>query len=89
MHNVFRDDHVYVCREMCSTCVFRPGNLMDIRSGRLRGMIDEAMKDQSAIVCHKTLGGDNAICRGFFDRHRPFPLQLAIAMKMIKEVSPE
>jgi hypothetical protein len=56
--------------EMCSTCVFRPGNTMRLREGRLRDLVEEARADESYIVCHSTLPGmapDNvkpAICRG-------------------------
>lgn len=31
-HNAYRDGRVHVCRQMCATCVFRPGNLMDYRA---------------------------------------------------------
>ena len=59
-----------VCAEMCSTCVFRPGNLMGLRSGRVRGMIDESIANDACIPCHKTLDGTRAVCRGFWDRHQ-------------------
>lgn len=81
-HNVYRDGQVHVCAEMCSTCVFRPGNLMGLRAGRLRGMVEEATTSDTAIVCHATLyepGVDNAVCRGFFERHSTLPLRLAAA----------
>jgi hypothetical protein len=87
-HNVFRNGRVYVCREECPTCVFRPGNLMDLRSGRVRQMVDEARAHDSAIVCHETLDGDNAACRGFFDRFPTQPLQIADRLGLIVEVEP-
>ena len=74
---------------MCQTCVFRPGNVMDLRAGRLRGMIDQARGDDSAVVCHATLDGDNAICRGFFDRYPTTPLQLADRLGLITYLDPE
>jgi hypothetical protein len=86
--NAYRDGHVYVCRELCSTCVFRPGNLMRLRSGRVRQMVDEAKADDSAIICHKTLDGDSAVCRGFFDRYSTIPLRLAQAFDVLEEVDP-
>lgn len=58
-----------VCAEMCSTCVFRPGNLMELRRGRVKGMVREAVAADSFIPCHKTLDGDHAVCRGFYDAH--------------------
>lgn len=74
---VFRDDRVHVLSEKCATCIFRPGNLMRLRAGRVREMVDEARKNESAIVCHSTLGGHEAVCRGFFDRYPTQPLQIA------------
>lgn len=64
--------NVRVCQEMCSTCVFRPGNLMHLTEGRLAGMVADASRDQSFITCHKTLDygeqqADPAICRGYWD----------------------
>jgi hypothetical protein len=61
-----------VCSHMCETCVFRPGNLMLLRSGRLsgmvRGMVRGAIREDSFIPCHKTLDGERAVCHGFYDR---------------------
>ncbi len=76
-HNVYRDGKVHVCEEMCTTCIFRPGNLMQLMPGRVEDMIAEAIKGGSAIICHSTLDGDNAVCRGFFDKHKTQPLQIA------------
>lgn len=59
-----------VCSGMCETCVFRPGNLMTLQPGRLRGMVDESLQQDTFIPCHKTLDGERAVCRGFWDRHR-------------------
>jgi hypothetical protein len=88
-HNAFRDEHVHVCEDMCSTCIFRPGNLMDLRRGRVPQMIDEAVADEASIPCHKTLGGDTAVCRGFFDRMETLPLRLAVALDIVRFVDPE
>jgi hypothetical protein len=55
---------------MCSTCVFRPGNLMMLRAGRLREMVDGSIAQDASIPCHKTLVGQRAVCRGFWDRHQ-------------------
>lgn len=60
---------VRVCARECSTCIFLPGNVMHLERGRVRRMVDAALKDDSAIVCHKTLDGARAICRGYFNRH--------------------
>jgi hypothetical protein len=87
-HNVYRDGKIHVCAEKCATCIFRPGNLMALQSGRVRGMVDAAKRDGSTIVCHATLDGDNAACRGFFDRHKTPPLQVAERLDLIEWVSP-
>lgn len=82
-NNVYRDGYVFVCEQMCSTCIFRKGNLMHLQPGRVREMVNEARRNDGTIVCHKTLGHDNAACYGFFARYKPFPLRLAIAMRRI------
>lgn len=69
---VVRDDGVHVLDAMCATCVFRPGNLMMLTPGRLRGMIRGAISDQSCIPCHSTIRRDDvepAICHGFYTRY--------------------
>jgi hypothetical protein len=63
-----------MCAEQCSTCIFRPGNPMDLRPGRLRDITRSALRADSFIVCHSTLPGPQqvappAICRGFADRY--------------------
>lgn len=93
-HNVFRDEKVHVLAAMCKTCVFRPGNLMQLKSGRLRGMVNDANEHQSAIVCHATLYRDDveghAVCRGYYDRHKEdnVTLKLATVMEVIEWQGP-
>lgn len=82
-HNVYREGRVHVQAQMCSTCIFRPGNVMDLRAGRVRQMVDEARRHDSAIVCHQTLEGDGSVCRGFFERWPTTPLQLAERLGMV------
>lgn len=83
-HNVFRNGRVHVCQRMCSTCIFRPGNKMDLATGRVEGMVRDATAADSTIVCHSTLDGDNAACRGFFDRHKTASLQIAERLGLIE-----
>lgn len=60
----------------CTTCIFRPGNPMMLRTGGLAAIVSEAIRNGSFIVCHQTLTyGDNpdfgpAMCRGFWDRYQ-------------------
>jgi hypothetical protein len=75
----FTREGLRVCRAECATCVFRPGNLMRLRPGRLRGMVRDSLASDSFIVCHKTLDGDRAVCRGFYERHARDTLALRFA----------
>jgi hypothetical protein len=78
----------------CSTCIFRPGNPMHLRTGRLKGMVDEACTRQGFIVCHATLpamapdGYQPAICRGFYDRYSTQALQIIGRLWGFTEVDP-
>ena len=79
---------------MCDTCVFRPGNLMHLRQGRLRDLVEQARQAQSFIVCHSTLpgmapdGAEPAVCRGFADRYHTQSLQLIERLFGFTEVEP-
>ena len=86
-HNAYRDGKIHVCDRPCDTCVFRSGNLMRLEPGRLAAMVAEAKADESAIICHSTLYHDvidNAVCRGFSDRHPTQPLQIAERLGLIE-----
>lgn len=90
---VYSDGKVHVVSEMCSTCVFRPGNLMNLSPGRLKGMVDGSVADGGGITCHKTIHGQaeqEATCRGFYDAHksRVPALHLAADIGIIEEVPP-
>ena len=73
----FRNDRVHVMARLCDTCIFRPGNVMDLDAGRVDSMVREACAKESTIVCHETVGGNRAVCRGFYERHQTLPLILA------------
>lgn len=92
-YNTYRNGKIHVMAEMCSTCIFRPHNQMDLVPGRVRQMIDEAKETESYIPCHTTIpiaGGDNtAVCRGFFDKHPTPPLMLAKDMGIIEYDEPK
>lgn len=63
-----------VLSEQCSTCIGRPGNLMQLDPGRVRRMVREAVNG-GGIICHQTLSyGDypefgGAACRWFYDHY--------------------
>ncbi len=88
------DGVVYVCERECDTCIFRKGNLMQLRSGRVRQMVDDSLAQDSAIVCHGTIfydGADqHAICRGFYDRHAEavWPIRLARMLDRVRFIAP-
>lgn len=85
-HNAYRDGKVHVCQVKCKTCIFHPGNRADLQPGRVAEMVKAATKNESAIICHATLDGDNAVCRGFFDKHPTAPLQIAERLGLVKLV---
>jgi hypothetical protein len=88
----YRDGRVHVLDRMCDTCVFRRGNKMRLRPGRLAAMVREAISGGSAIVCHATLPvpRGRAVCRGFWRRHAAevMALRLAQALKVVRFVRP-
>lgn len=91
-HDVWRHGAVHVCAEQCSTCIFRPGNRMQLNPGRLADMVREAREDDTAIVCHATLAGvgeHQAVCRGFFDAYTTQPLQLAGRLELLHDADPQ
>lgn len=87
------DGHVHLVREMCSTCVLRPGNLMQLKPGRVKGMIDESIENGAAYACHQTLDGtQQGICRGFWDRYKDRVPLLQIAERLpgiLVEIDPD
>lgn len=80
---VYRDGKIHVQRVMCPTCIFRPGNLLSLKPGRVAEMVKGATADESCIPCHDTLGRTPAVCRGFFDRHATAPLQIASRLGLV------
>jgi hypothetical protein len=87
MGNAYRNGRIHVCESKCETCIFYPGNRFHLDPGRLKQMVDGAIANDSAIICHSTLDGDNAVCRGFFDRHKTSPLQVAERLGLIENVT--
>lgn len=84
-----------LCREMCGTCVFRPGNPMFLDPGRLKTLIDEALAADRFIICHATLPYATedpavrpAVCRGFYDRYGTLALRLIALMFGFTEIDP-
>jgi hypothetical protein len=90
VHNAFRNGKVHVCASKCSTCIFRPGNVMHLQEGRRDQMVRDSIESGGAIICHQTLyqkTDEHAVCRGFFDvhKHEVQALQLAERLNMLTE----
>lgn len=89
---------VRLLAEQCSTCVFRPGNLMHLAPGRLRDLIAVNRRAGGYLVCHQTLnaGGRHdpatrgeALCRGFYDLPAPTTfIQIGERLGWWREVPP-
>jgi hypothetical protein len=86
MSGVYRNNRVHVMSKMCDTCIFRLGNPMKLRRGRVAEMVSLCKRNEGSIQCHKTTYGQaegEAVCRGFFEKHKTSTLQIAERMGMI------
>lgn len=79
-----------VLSEQCSTCVGRPGNLMHLREGRLKLLIeDNTGPNALGLICHQTLRyGDHpdfggAICRWFYDHYGDLANGIRVLQRLI------
>ena len=84
--NIYRNGSVHVQADLCDTCIYRKDGREAVGPERVAEMAAKAVRDDSAIVCHKTLGTrKNAVCRGFFNRPKKdvYPLRMALQMEVI------
>lgn len=77
----------------CSTCVFRPGNLMRLKPGRLKDLVESNRAAGSYLVCHATLRDvhprGEALCRGFYDLPDPTTfIQIGQRLRWFREIDP-
>lgn len=93
--NVYNEDEhkLHVMSDRCSTCIFRPGNLMMLEPGRVAEMVREAKANESVIPCHQTILGQRdqqAVCNGYFEAHGSAvaSIRLAVAMGIIQYDAP-
>jgi hypothetical protein len=83
---VFYDGKIHVRSKMCDTCIFRPGNLMSLREGRVEQMIEDS-GDDGCIPCHDMLDcKKQAVCRGFWKKHKNQILQIAERLGFVEFV---
>ncbi|MEU6475359.1 hypothetical protein ABZ858_00440 [Streptomyces sp. NPDC047017] len=72
---------VRICEDRCTTCIFRPGNLMHLAPGRVAAMVKKAVAAEGHIVCHSTLGTSApAICAGYATHPRGRTASLALRL---------
>lgn len=89
-NGVLSPEGMQICEHQCSTCIFRPGNKMNLSPGRFADMVQSVKDDDGFVVCHKTLDWDTgAICHGSFDRIKTTPIQLAERLGYIRWVDPD
>lgn len=96
----YRDGYVHVMADKCSTCVFRPGNLMHLEPGRLQSMAADVQETGIPFSCHQTLPyssqkyldhyGGAALCAGAVEAYGDWSpiLRLAAAKDVIAYVHP-
>jgi hypothetical protein len=88
--NVASRGVVRVQAEKCATCIFRPGNQMELRKGRVRDMVDAIRDIEGVIPCHETLENEEqAVCKGQYDMYQTPLLRLAEVMDKIEWVKEE
>jgi hypothetical protein len=73
--------------------VFRPGNLMHLKQGRLKDLVESNRAAGSYLVCHQTLRDvhprGEALCRGFYDLPDPTAfIQIGRRLEWFREISP-
>jgi hypothetical protein len=67
---------VRVLTRQCATCIFRPGDPMQLGAERTLQVINHNLQAGALLTCHATLPyGDHpefgpAVCAGFWSRHR-------------------
>lgn len=80
--------------DMCSTCIFRPGNPMHLQPGRLKDVVDANLATGTLLICHTTTYGqapEKVVCRGFYDRYgaRTHVGQIMQRLGGFREVDPD
>ncbi len=74
----------------CSTCIFRPGNPMSLNPGRVKGMVEDVVREDSFTPCHQTLTGEHppTLCHGMTERHPGALYRLFDQMGAIHRIQP-
>lgn len=93
MAGPYRHGRIHILSERCTTCVFRPGNLMHLPPGRLQDLVESNRAADTAFACHQTIYGqtpDEALCRGYVDAYGDgiTPIRLARQLGLVAEDNP-
>lgn len=80
---------LHVMAEPCSTCIFKPGNLMRLDKGRVKDMTDSTDREDTNVVCHQTLGQPvGALCHGSVERRPGQMVRIGERLNAIVKVQP-
>jgi hypothetical protein len=85
------DGKMNVCAVECSTCIFNttPANVLHLRPGRLRQLIESCRRRDTYVVCHSTMDtAQPAVCRGFFDRFSSNAIRIFGRLDAIVYINP-
>jgi hypothetical protein len=82
----------FVMKERCSTCIFRPGNLMNLAEGRLEQLVAETDAKDENVRCHQSDGlvgklRCEAWCRGSVDRRPGDAVRLMRELGILQEIT--
>lgn len=73
--------------ERCPTCIFRPGNRMHLREGRLAEVVAANRRTSTALICHLTTFGaapelGEVVCRGYFDAYGEETASISVILRL-------
>jgi hypothetical protein len=81
---------LHIMAAQCSTCIFRPGNLMQLNRGRLRDMVESTARDDTNVICHQTLDQPvGALCAGSVEQQPGQMARIAQRLNAVVLVEPE
>jgi hypothetical protein len=78
----------------CSTCIFRPGNKMDLSEGRFRSLVATTDENDSNVICHQSEGvmgtwTERAWCAGSVERRPGQFVRILERLRMLREIHPD
>ena len=75
---------LHIMASQCSTCIFRAGNLMQLRPGRMADLTAATDRADTNVICHQTLERPvGALCRGSVDRRMGQMARIAYALNAV------